>query len=165
MNTKRSVFTSGVGTSENTAFSVHKVNQNLKKKKKKVSFLFLFTIIMHSPTRRLSRQKTIFFLALSRHFVLFNVFSGFSIGWKRSLHLKMRQDSISTTKGQYIGGEKKCRNQCRDSVVLGLTSRAASAFRSRHVNVPVGIFTDKHPAIKLFSGKIVVRDFLESPCF
>ena len=53
---------------------------------KKSNFLFLmylFTIIKLLPTLGLSRQKTNFFLAISRQFGLFSVFRGYTIGWKR----------------------------------------------------------------------------------
>ena len=46
---------------------------------------------MFSPTRRVSRQKIVgfFSLAISRQFrLVHDVFSEFTIGWKRSLHLR-----------------------------------------------------------------------------
>ena len=61
MNTKGSIFTSGVATGDNTDFGVHewnKIRSYTEKIKFSVSFMLLFTIIMLSPTRRLSRQKT-----------------------------------------------------------------------------------------------------------
>ena len=44
--------------------------------------MLLFAIIMFLPTRQLSRQKTYFFLAISRQFrlVQFSVFSGYNMG-------------------------------------------------------------------------------------
>ena len=61
MNTKGSIFTSGVATSDNTDFGVHewnKIRSYTEKNQFSVSFMLLFTIIMLSPTRRLSHQKT-----------------------------------------------------------------------------------------------------------